>query len=67
MGPPSASPPTALPPPPLPRLTGGSGPAAYGDDELYFGSVPVYLAQVPGTAIPYLHPEWMALREPAAL
>jgi hypothetical protein len=35
--------------------------------EPYFGSVPVYLAQVPGTAIPYVHAEWAALREPAAL
>jgi len=30
----------------------------FGDDEVYFGSKPVHLAQVPGTAQNYVHSEW---------
>ena len=35
----------------------------YGEDEIYFGSVNVALAQVEGDAISYIHEEWTPCKE----
>ena len=41
--------------------TTDEGVETYGDDELYFGSLKVHLAQVPGTAMRYEHADWSTL------
>lgn len=40
---------------------------AFGEDELYFGSVKAYLAPVPGNVIAYDHSKWMPLRDEDSL
>eukprot|EP00930_Biecheleria_cincta_P047396 TRINITY_DN32849_c0_g1_i1.p1 TRINITY_DN32849_c0_g1~~TRINITY_DN32849_c0_g1_i1.p1 ORF type:complete len:627 (+),score=110.64 TRINITY_DN32849_c0_g1_i1:53-1933(+) len=42
-------------------------PAAFGEDELYFGSVKAYLAPVPGSVIAYDHSQWQALTDQDSL
>ena len=39
----------------------------FGDDELYFGSVPVHLVGVPGSVVAYQHDQWVPVETEAAL
>eukprot|EP00658_Telonema_sp_P-2_P021113 TRINITY_DN1838_c0_g2_i1.p1 TRINITY_DN1838_c0_g2~~TRINITY_DN1838_c0_g2_i1.p1 ORF type:complete len:574 (-),score=138.39 TRINITY_DN1838_c0_g2_i1:231-1952(-) len=35
--------------------------ATFGDDQLYYGSIPVHLTPVPGKTVPYQHADWEPL------
>ena len=40
---------------------------AYGHDELFFGSIPVYYEAVPGETVVYNHSEWAPLTDAASV
>ena len=41
--------------------------ASFGDDEVWYGSVPVHLEAVPGDTINYVHSEWAPATDDASL
>ena len=41
--------------------------ASFGDDEVWYGSVPVHLEAVPGDTINYIHSEWAPATDDASL
>lgn len=41
--------------------------SGFGDDELYFGSVPVHLVGVPGSVVAYQHDQWVPIETEASL
>ena len=40
---------------------------AFGNNQLYYGSIPVHLTQVPGKTVVYDHDKWSVLKDEASL
>lgn len=44
-----------------------SSPADFGNNQLYYGSIPVHLVTAPGSTVAYEHGQWSALNDEAAV